>query len=64
MDLDIEKIHSILTEANLPSSINDLKNPTEEFIVNLIGTFLRRFHIDVNAIDNVRNILFIIQIQI
>lgn len=64
MDLDIEKIHSILTEANLPSSINDLKNPTEEFIVNLIDTFLRRFHIDVNAIDNVRNILFIIQIQI
>ena len=52
MDLDIEKIHSILTEANLPSSINDLKNPTEEFIVNLIDTFLRRFHIDVNAIDN------------
>ncbi|XP_012244193.1 probable kinetochore protein nuf2 [Bombus impatiens] len=52
MDLDIEKIHSILTEANLPSSINDLKNPTEEFIVNLIETFLRRFHIDVNAIDN------------
>ncbi|XP_043525154.1 probable kinetochore protein nuf2 [Frieseomelitta varia] len=51
MDLDIEKIHSILTEANLPSTINDLKNPTEEYIVNLINTFLRRFYIDVSAID-------------
>ncbi|XP_017761385.1 PREDICTED: filamin A-interacting protein 1-like [Eufriesea mexicana] len=51
MDLDIEKIHNILIEANLPSSINELKNPTEEFIVNLINTFLKRFHIDVNAID-------------
>ncbi|KAK1116437.1 hypothetical protein K0M31_019054 [Melipona bicolor] len=51
MDLDIEKIHSILTEANLPSTINDLKNPTEEYIINLITTFLRRFYIDVTAID-------------
>lgn len=51
MDLDIEKIHNILIQADLPSSINDLKNPTEEFVVNLINTFLRRFHIDVGAID-------------
>ncbi|XP_076760040.1 uncharacterized protein LOC143428792 [Xylocopa sonorina] len=51
MDLEIEKIHNILIEANLPSSINDLKNPTEEFVVNLINAFLRRFHIDVNTIE-------------
>ena len=60
MDLDIEKIHSILTEASLPSTINDLKNPTEEYIVNLINTFLRRFHIDVSAIDKVTIAKYII----
>ena len=52
MDLEIEKIHNILIEANLPSSIKDLKNPTEEFVVDLINTFLRRFHIYVGAINN------------
>ncbi|XP_076248302.1 uncharacterized protein LOC143188117 [Calliopsis andreniformis] len=51
MDSDIEQIHNVLLEANLPSSIDDLKNPTEEFVVNLITTFLRRFYIDVSAID-------------
>lgn len=51
MDLDTEQIHSILTESNLPSSINDLKNPTQEYVINLIDTFLRRFHIDVSVID-------------
>lgn len=60
MDLDIEKIHSILTEANLPSTINNLKNPTEEYIVNLINTFLRRFYIDVSAIDKVTIAKYII----
>lgn len=60
MDLDIEKIHNILIEANLPSSIKDLKNPTEEFVVNLIETFLRRFHIDVGAIHNVIITLLVI----
>ncbi|XP_003693668.2 probable kinetochore protein nuf2 [Apis florea] len=51
MDLDLEKIHNILIEANLPSSIKDLKNPTEEFVVKLINTFLKRFHIDFNTFD-------------
>ncbi|XP_006612596.2 probable kinetochore protein nuf2 [Apis dorsata] len=51
MDLDLEKIHNILIEANLPSSIKDLKNPTEEFVVKLINTFLKRFHIDFNIFD-------------
>ncbi|XP_031840353.1 uncharacterized protein LOC116430405 [Nomia melanderi] len=51
MDSDIEQIHNILLDAHLPSSINDLKNPTEEYVVNLINTFLRRFYIDVDTID-------------
>ena len=51
MDSDIEQIHNILLEANLPSSINDLKNPSEEFVVNLLNTFLKRFWIDINALD-------------
>ena len=51
MDSDIEQIHNILLEANLPSSINDLKNPSEEFVVNLFNTFLKRFWIDINALD-------------
>ncbi|KZC04779.1 PREDICTED: myosin heavy chain, non-muscle-like [Dufourea novaeangliae] len=51
MDTDIEQIHTILLDANIPSSINDLKHPTEEFVVNLMNTFLRRFHIDVDTIN-------------
>ncbi|XP_054013416.1 uncharacterized protein LOC128895139 [Hylaeus anthracinus] len=51
MDSDIEQIHNIVLDARLPSSTNHLKNPTEQFVVNLITTFLRRFHIDVGAID-------------
>lgn len=54
MDSDIEQIHILLNEANLPSSIEDLKNPTEEFVVNLIITFLKRFYIDADAINKVR----------
>ncbi|XP_043248288.1 uncharacterized protein PFB0765w-like [Colletes gigas] len=50
MDSDIEQINNVVLDACLPSSINDLKNPTEQFVVNLITTFLRRFHIDVGAI--------------
>lgn len=60
MDLDLEKIHNILIEANLPSSIKDLKNPTEEFVVKLINTFLKRFHIDFNTFDKVK--IFIIYV--
>ncbi|XP_076622601.1 uncharacterized protein LOC143342518 [Colletes latitarsis] len=51
MDSDIEQINNVVLDACLPSSINDLKNPTEQFVVNLITTFLRRFHIDVGAIS-------------
>ncbi|KAG7187754.1 hypothetical protein KM043_016799 [Ampulex compressa] len=51
MDSDIIKIHSVLQDANLPSSINDLKNPTEEYVIRLITAFLREFHIDVDAIN-------------
>ncbi|XP_076170101.1 uncharacterized protein LOC143148082 [Ptiloglossa arizonensis] len=51
MDSDIEQIHNIVLDAHLPSSINDLKNPTEEYVVSLITAFLRRFQIDVSVID-------------
>ncbi|XP_066585379.1 chromosome partition protein Smc-like isoform X2 [Prorops nasuta] len=50
MDPDIEKIHHVLIDAGLPSSINDLKNPTQEFMINLITTFLQYFGINVSAI--------------
>ncbi|CAK9797818.1 hypothetical protein ANTQUA_LOCUS1352 [Anthophora quadrimaculata] len=51
MDFDIEKIHNILIEANLPSRTDLLKNPTEDYVFSLIDTFLRRFRIEVNAIN-------------
>lgn len=51
MDMDAENIHSILLEANLPTSINDLKNPTQDYVVNLLSTFLTQFYIDVYAIN-------------
>ncbi|KAL6442410.1 hypothetical protein ACFW04_002564 [Cataglyphis niger] len=49
--LSINKIHDILLDAALPSTIEDLKNPTEDYIVNLLTTFLSRFSIDVNLIN-------------
>ncbi|XP_039307401.1 probable kinetochore protein nuf2 [Solenopsis invicta] len=51
MDLPINKIHRTLLDANLPSTIEDLKNPTEEYIMNLLTTFLTRFNINVNLIE-------------
>ncbi|XP_078041847.1 uncharacterized protein LOC144472538 [Augochlora pura] len=51
MESDLEDIYNILLQANLPASINDLRNPTEEYVVNLINTFLRTFHIDVDTIN-------------
>ncbi|XP_076375773.1 uncharacterized protein LOC117228681 [Megalopta genalis] len=51
MESDLEDIYNILLQANLPASMNDLKNPTEEYVVNLINTFLRTFHIDVDTIN-------------
>ncbi|XP_076647325.1 uncharacterized protein LOC143355951 [Halictus rubicundus] len=51
MDADLDEFHNILLDANLPSSLNDLKNPTEEYVVNLINTFLKAFHIDVDTIE-------------
>ncbi|XP_017792243.1 PREDICTED: S phase cyclin A-associated protein in the endoplasmic reticulum-like [Habropoda laboriosa] len=51
MDFDVEKIHNILTEANLPSCRSLLKNPTEDYVFSLIITFLQRFSIKVGRID-------------
>lgn len=50
MELELEQIHNILLQANLPSTLSELKNPTEVYVLNLINTFLRRFHIDVDTI--------------
>lgn len=54
MDLPINKIHRILLDAGLPSTIEDLKTPTEDYIVNLITTFASQFGIDINLIDQVK----------
>lgn len=54
MDLSINKIHHILVDAALPSTIEDLKNPKEDYIVNLLTVFLSRFCIEVNLINQVR----------
>ncbi|GAB1864247.1 Kinetochore protein Nuf2 N-terminal domain-containing protein [Camponotus japonicus] len=51
MDLSINKIHHILVDAALPSTIEDLKNPKEDYIVNLLTVFLSRFCIEVNLIN-------------
>jgi len=45
------KIHRALLDAGLPSAVDNIKNPTEEYIVNLLTTFLSHFHIDINLID-------------
>ncbi|EZA48097.1 hypothetical protein X777_14206 [Ooceraea biroi] len=51
MDTSVNTIHRILLDASLPSTLEDLKNPTEDYIVNLLKIFLLRFGIDVNLID-------------
>lgn len=54
MDLSVNTIHRILLDASLPSTIEDLKNPTEDYVVNVLTTFLSRFFINMNLIDQVR----------
>ncbi|XP_018317531.1 probable kinetochore protein nuf2 isoform X1 [Mycetomoellerius zeteki] len=51
MDVSIAKIHHTLLDAALPSTIKDLKNPTEDYVVNLLTTFLTRFGINMSLID-------------
>ncbi|KYN16738.1 putative kinetochore protein NUF2 [Trachymyrmex cornetzi] len=48
---DVEIIHSTLLDAALPSTIEDLKNPKEDYVVNLLTTFLTRFGINMSLID-------------
>ena len=52
--LDVEIIHPTLLDAALPSTIEDLKNPKEDYVVNLLTTFLTRFGINMSLIDQVR----------
>lgn len=54
MDLPINKIHRILLDAGLPSTAEALKNPSEDYVVNLLTTFLSRFSVNMNLIDQVR----------
>ncbi|KAK2589260.1 hypothetical protein KPH14_007820 [Odynerus spinipes] len=51
MDTDVEKLHILLLDANLPSTIHDLRNPTEDFIMNLFEKFLMCFKINVSLIN-------------
>ncbi|XP_024945164.1 probable kinetochore protein nuf2 isoform X2 [Cephus cinctus] len=51
MDGDIENIHKILLDAQLPSTISDIRNPTEEYVINLLTSFLARFQVDTNALQ-------------
>jgi len=45
MDVSVDNIYRILLDAALPSTVKDLKNPTEDYVVNLLTTFLTRFYI-------------------
>lgn len=54
MDLGPEKVHADLTEVGLPSSIADLTNPTEDYILTLLTQFVIKFHIDLSTIKRVR----------
>ncbi|XP_043274325.1 cingulin-like [Venturia canescens] len=46
MDLRPEIIHNSLSQVGLPSTLEDLQNPTKEYVLNLIKQFLNRCHID------------------
>lgn len=51
MDSDLEELDNLLRDIKLPSSIRDLRNPTEEFVMDLVETFLKLFKIDVDVIN-------------
>lgn len=51
MDSNLEDLQNLLRIFNFPSNIRDLKNPTEEFVMDLIVTFLTWFKIDVDVIN-------------
>ncbi|XP_072752079.1 uncharacterized protein [Anoplolepis gracilipes] len=50
MDFSIKKINDDLLDCGFLSTIEDLKNPTEDYVVNLLKAFLSKFCIDVNLI--------------
>ncbi|XP_014469198.1 PREDICTED: probable kinetochore protein nuf2 [Dinoponera quadriceps] len=49
--MPVNKIHRILLDAGLPSTIEDLKNPAEQYIMMLLTSFLSQFGINMNLID-------------
>lgn len=50
--MDLSKIQQALSDAALP--VSDFKNPTEDYVVNLLTEFLSKFSININLIDQVR----------
>ncbi|XP_008559535.1 kinetochore protein Nuf2 [Microplitis demolitor] len=50
MDFSPESVHSLLTELEFPVSMEDLKNPTESFMIKFITELFQRFHIDVGTL--------------
>lgn len=56
MDSTVESVYSILSELNLPATLENLRNPTETFMIHIISEFLQRFQIDVAAIKRVLRI--------
>lgn len=53
MDFSPESVHSLLTELEFPVSMEDLKNPTESFMIKFITELFQRFHIDVGTLTQV-----------
>ncbi|KAL0113978.1 hypothetical protein PUN28_011353 [Cardiocondyla obscurior] len=49
--MPINKLHHTLLDASLPATIEDLKNPTQEYVVNLLTVFLSHFGIDISLIN-------------
>lgn len=56
MDLRPEIVQDGLSEVELPSTLLDLKNPTEEYVTNLATQFLNKCDIDTATIIKVRTI--------
>ncbi|XP_044585344.1 kinetochore protein Nuf2-like [Cotesia glomerata] len=50
MDFSPESVYSLLTELGFPVTMEDLKNPTEPFMIKFLTDFCQRFHIDAQTL--------------
>ncbi|KAG8036050.1 hypothetical protein G9C98_004629 [Cotesia typhae] len=50
MDFSPESVYSLLTELGFPVTMEDLKNPTESFMIKFLTEFCQRFHIDAHTL--------------